>query len=495
MRLAVAAAAFYGAALAPLPPVVVRDPGPGPTGRYLTMILAKSDTRVLMADTVAITRDSVFPGAVVVMARRATVSTEINGDVIVVGGDLFIKPGARIFGQAMAIGGGVYASLLGSARDGTTSHREFTFDVAQTRGAIELRYHELEAAPPESPVQLPGIYGFRIPTYDRSNGLSVPIGPTATLGGGKITIEPLATYRSQIGLVDPSLRADWQAGRHLLLHTFAARETRSNDAWIASDFSNSLNALLIGRDTRNWYRADRAEATLKRTFVTSAVTATYRLGGQAERASAARPDSSPTGGPWSFTGKKSDEGMRRPNPQAAKGEIGSALAGAKYKWNATDVLSTLDVGVEVPVSSTPNKHFVQMTVDGQVSFPTFGLQRYRFDAHAVLTRGDTAPLQRFGYLGGAGTLSTVEPLLSLGGDELLFLENRYIIPVPAIKLPFVGSPTVTLRHILGSAAIQHLPALTQIVGLRLSVLLVRSEVLMDTKTRKVEIHSGLSLVR
>ena len=465
-------------------------------GQYLTMILAKSDTRVLMGDTVAITKDSVFPGAVVVIGKRVTVSTEIKGDLIVVGGDLFIKPGARIFGQAMAIGGGVHASLLGSARDGSSSYRDFTFDVAQTNGVIELRYHDISVVPPESPVQLPGVYGLRIPTYDRSNGLSLSAGPTATVADGKLTIEPLVTYRSQIGQIDPSLRADWQAGRYLLFHTSAARETRSNDAWITSDFSNSLNALLIGRDTRNWYRANRAEAIAKRTFLTPAMTATYRLGGQFERSSAVRPDSSPTGGPWSFIGKHSAEGMRRPNPQVPAADIGSVLAGANYTWNATDVKSTLDVGLEVPVSSTlTNSHFVQVTIDGQVSFPTFGLQRYRFDAHAVLTRGDTAPLQRFAYLGGAGTLGTIEPLLSLGGDELLFLENRYIIPVPAIKLPFVGSPTVTLRHILGTAAIQHLPALTQIVGLRVSVLLLRGEVLMDTGTRKVEIHTGLSLVR
>ena len=48
--------------------------------------------------------------------------------------------------------------------------------------------------------------------------------------------------------------------------------------------------------------------------------------------------------------------------------------------------------------------------------------------NAILTRGDTAPAQRFGYLGGAGTLSTVEPLLSIGGDEMLFLESRYVHP-------------------------------------------------------------------
>ena len=496
MRLALIAAALYGTAFAPLPPVVVRDPGPGPTGRYLVGTLAKGDTRVLMADTLMITKDSVFPGAVVVIGKRVTVSSEIKGDLIVVGGDLFIKPGARIMGQAIAIGGGVYASLLASERDGRTSYRDFTFDAERANGVIELRYRELTIVPVESPIQLPGVYGLRIPTYDRSNGLSLPAGPTITLDRGRLTVEPLATYRSQIGQVDPSIRANWRTGRGFSLRAFAARDTRSNDAWITSDLSNSLNALLIGRDTRNWYRATHEEVTANRVFETPTMTSTYRLGGQLERASSARPDSIPTSGPWSFLGKHSVEGMLRGNPQIPGGNLASVIGGANYAWNATDVKSTLDVGFEVPASSTPTTNrFVQMTIDGVITFPTFGLQRYRFDAHAILTRGDTAPVQRFGYLGGAGTLGTVEPLLSLGGDELLFLENRYIIPVPAIRLPFVGSPTVTLRHILGAAAIQRMPALTQIVGVRLSVLLVRADVLMDTKTHKVEIHTGLSLVR
>ena len=482
-------------AVAQSPPVVVHDAGPGPTGRYLAMTLAKPGTRVVMADSITITKDSSFPGAIVIIGKRASVSGAVRGDVIVVGGDLFIKPTARIPGRAIAIGGAVYSSLLATVRDGTTSERDFGFDITRVHGTIELRYRELTVVPPESPVQLPGIFGVRIPTYDRSNGLSLPVGPTIALAGGTMSLEPLATYRSQIGELDPSAVVRWRISRTLSLRGTAARETRSNDKWITSDFSNSLNALLIGRDTRNWYRATRGEATVNRLFETPTMAATYRLGGQVERASSARPDSLPTGGPWSLTGKHSVEGMRRANPQIAGGQIASVIGGADYLWNASDVRARLDVGFEAPTSTPTGKHFVQVTIDGQVGFPTLAAQSYRLDAHAILTRGDTAPGQRFGYLGGSGTLATVEPLLSLGGDELLFLESRYIIPVQAIKLPFVGSPTVTLRHILGAAAVQHLPALTQIVGVRVSVLLIRGEVLMDTKTRQAEFHAGLSLVR
>src|SRR6185437_9745483 len=49
-------------------------------------------------------------------------------------------------------------------------------------------------------------------------------------------------------------------------------------------------------------------------------------------------------------------------------------------------------------------------------FPTFATQHFAFHAHGVLTAGDTAPPQRFAYLGGAGTLPTLD-VLSLGGDH------------------------------------------------------------------------------
>jgi hypothetical protein len=308
-------------------------------------------------------------------------------------------------------------------------------------------------------------------------------------------VEPLATYRSQIGAIDPSLRIDLKTGRRFAVHAFAGREARSNDTWITGDISNSVNSLFSGRDTRNWYRADRIQIMATRLVDRPAVTSIYRLGGQVEKASSARPDSFPGGGPWSFTGKTSREGMWRTNPQIPGGKINSVLAGANYAWTATDIKSKLDVGVEVPVSTPNRTHFVQITIDGELRFPTFGLQSYRFDAHAILTRGDTADAQRFGYLGGSGTLSTIEPLLSIGGDELLFLESRYIIPIQRVSLPFLGSPTVTLRHILGAADIQRMPALTQIVGFRVAIAVVRGEILMDPASRKTEVHFGLSLVR
>ena len=70
--------------------------------------------------------------------------------------------------------------------------------------------------------------------------------------------------------------------------------------------------------------------------------------------------------------------------------------------------------------------------------------------------GTSTPPQRWSYLGGSGTLPTLD-LLSLGGDHLLYVETNYFIPFQKFDLPVVGAPSVTLRHILGSAGVGKLP--------------------------------------
>jgi hypothetical protein len=476
------------------PVVVVRDAGPGPVGTYLETTLRKPTTRVIVADTLRVARDATYPGALVVIGKRAEVRGAVEGDVIVVGGDLFVKPGARIEGQAIAIGGGAYGTLLGIVREGLVSYRDFTFDVERTESSIELRYREDYVGARRSILDLPMLYGLRIPTYDRTSGVSLPVGPSVTIG--RATVDLVATYRSQLGRIDPSARARIDVDRRTWLEGFAGRETRTNDDWINGVNSNSLNVLLSGRDERNWYRATGAWATINRKFETSTLTATYGVGASVERATAVRPGANATGGPWSFTGRKDTaDGILRPNPQLGiGGDIVSAIGTAGYRWTVGSIKARLDLDVEVPVEVSMGRRFLQGTVDGRIDFPTFGTQSYRLELHAMATR-DTAPQQRFAYLGGSGTLATDEVLLARGGDELVFIESRYMIPIPIVRLPLAGSPTFTFRHILGAAGVQRVPDFTQIVGVRLSVPFVRVQYLIDTETRKTKFSAGLSLSR
>jgi hypothetical protein len=170
--------------------------------------------------------------------------------------------------------------------------------------------------------------------------------------------------------------------------------------------------------------------------------------------------------------------MRRPNPAVTGGTIGSALAGVGIRVLTGPISARGALGVEVPVSATSDARWGQFTVDGRASFPTFRDHTFDVLAHALTTVGDRPPSQRFGYIGGGGTIPTM-PLLAQGGDQLLWLENRYTVPISAVRLPFVGSPSVTLRHIVGGAGVDRLPGLTQNVGVRLTLGGVRVDYVLD----------------
>ncbi len=476
--------------------VVVADVGPVAIGRTLKSKLADPRTRVIVAigqTDVAITRDSVYPGSLVILASRVTLTGQIHGDLIVVGGDLYVHPGAGITGRAIAIGGGVYPSLLAQITGGVESDRDFTFQAVRVGATVELQYQPFNPDPAPL-LSYPGLSGARMPTYDRSNGLSVPYSPRITVDSGRIDVDPRLTYRSQLGVVDPSMSARLRLDRRDRVEALLGRGSFTNDRWITSDIMNCVRTIWDGRDSRNWYRADRAEAKLFRLWESPTGMIEPYLGGRLERAWSERPDSAPTGGPWTFIGRKSDEGVFRPNPGVTAGTISSALAGAHMTWDNGDIKSFLDGEIEVPVHAPNDRRFVQTTLDGQIAFPTFGSQRLRTDVHAVITAGDSAPPQRWAYLGGVGSMPTLD-LLELGGDELLLIDTRYEIPLEGIKLKLLGSPTFAIRNALGSAAVARFPSLIESVGGRLSAGPFRIEVMIDTRSRKPMLNGGLSLTR
>ncbi|MFN2566306.1 MAG: hypothetical protein ABR499_15015, partial [Gemmatimonadaceae bacterium] len=447
--------------------VVLRDAGPGAPGRLLRAALDAPHVLVPPGpDTVALQRDSTFRRSVVVLGRHATVGGIVNGDVIVVGGDLVLHPGARVDGRAIAIGGGVYNSTLAIVAGGRTAYRDETFDISPVDGGYALDYRVL-AARTERRFSLPFLFGLRIPTYDRVGGVNMPYGPLVSLDTGDIEIEPLVTYRTHLGKVDPALRVTAQRGRRNRFDAFAGRATFSNDRWIHGDLMNSINTLFIGQDTRNYYRADRVEATGHRLFESATGQLEPFVGARWERAWSTGSPTVPTSVPWSLFGRRHTHRMSRPNPAVTGGRVTSILGGARADWQLAGVAATGTLGVEGAVDAPANGRFVQTTLDGRVTFPTFGAQHFQFDTHVVLTGGDDTPSQRYAYIGGPGTISTLEALQQ-GGDQLLFVDSRYNIPLARPRLPLVGAPVVTIRHVLGSAGVGTLPDLEQNIALRVT---------------------------
>jgi len=335
-----------------------------------------------------------------------------------------------------------------------------TASRAQDTTAVDTSYVEYS----DRPISLPLGIGLRIPTYDRVNGLTLPWGPKIETSNGRISADLLVRYRSHLGNWDPSFEGVLRPGDANELKFFVGRGTFTNDAWIRSDLMNSLAALFVGSDARNYYRSDKAVARLAHALMPGNAVFTPFIGFNYE-SDWSTGDLAPTKSPWSFYGRTGRLRMRRGNPPVARGHIASFLVGTGMELAAGDLDSKLDFELERSVHgqfdelcfATPgglfclpnDASFTQGTVHATVKFPTFGTQTFTFTGHGVFTGGSVAA-QRFAYLGGAGTLATVD-LLALGGDQLRFFQGDYVIPLEKIQLPYFGNPFIALRYAAGQA--------------------------------------------
>ncbi|HEV2017965.1 MAG TPA: hypothetical protein VGQ98_06610 [Gemmatimonadaceae bacterium] len=378
-----------------------------------------------------------------------------------------------------------------------------------TSSAPDTGYVEYE----ESPISLPLGVGLRIPSYDRVNGLALPWGPRLDLGEEKFQLDGLVTYRSNLGKWDPSLEGFARPGDATEIKVYVGRGTFTNDSWIRSDLANSLAALGVGSDSRNYFRGDRATARVTQTLTAGALTLTPFVGGIIER-DWSTGSIFPPKSPWSFFGKKDVLKMKRANPRVKTGHIGSFVAGSGITLSRGGVEAKFAVSVEHSLKTSltadcsgfptdaacaaPSVNFTQTTVHSQVDFPTFGSQTFSFLGHAVLGTSNNAPPQRFAYLGGSGTLATVN-LLALGGDRLLYVQADYIVPIDRVQLPFVGSPFIGLRYSAGNAGVGTLPPLIQNLGIGAGVSLFRVDYSIDPArnrspfSRRSAVSFGLSL--
>lgn len=343
----------------------------------------------------------------------------------------------------------------------------------------------------DPPVTLPLGVGLRTPGYDRVNGLTIPWGPRLELGEDRFTANAIVSYRSHLGNWDPSLEASFRPGYRSEVKVFVGRGTFTNDAWIRSDLINSAAALFVGSDARNYYRADRATVRVSRTFTSAAFTLAPFLGGNFEK-DWSTGSRDPQQSPWSFYGRTHQLKMRRPNPSVWKGEISSLIGGSGIDFFRGELDAKLEATIEHafrapfdgcvlppggPACIAGGTSFTQATIHSTVFFPTFGTQTFAFRLHSVLPR-EAAPPQRYAYLGGAGTLATVD-LLALGGDRLFFAEGEYKVPFERIMLGPAGSPFVALRYAAGSAGVGELPSLIQNLGIGAGVSVLRVDYSID----------------
>lgn len=346
-------------------------------------------------------------------------------------------------------------------------------------------------------VDFPLGVGFQIPAYDRVDGLSLPFGPSITVGDDRLLIEPTLTYRSHLGKVDPSLAltAHVDADSVYSIRLAGARGTFSNDNWIRSDPINSLLAFGLGRDGRNYFRADRAEARFIARLPLPADVAQLFIGARAENDWSTGWRVDEHRGPFSIFGRHNQtDGIDRPNPEIDRGHINSLLGGGRLEYKSDRNMLRLDALLEAAANDAARGRFEQLTLDGHVGVPTFAGHRFELDGHLVTAGGGQVPAQRYAYIGGSGTLATIG-LLQLGGDHLFFVDTRYIIPIAGITLPFVGSPFIAPRFAAGAAAIGGYGQVTQNVGLRIGAGPIQIDVVVNPRTHQRDQGVGISFSR
>jgi hypothetical protein len=473
---------------------VVRVRGGGVAVRVLREALARPHVLVVAPDTgLTLGRDVRADRPLVVIGGPLRIAATVPGDVVVVG-ELFLRPGADVDGRAVALGGGAYNSTLARVRGGLFAYRDVGFDAApDAAGGLVLDARSV-AGPTVARFGLPGTGGFRLPAYDRVNGVSLSFGPELALDTGRVRIDPLATYRSQLGVVDVALGATAELARRTTVELRAARGTFTNDAWARTDLVNTIVFAGTGADARNYYRADRFDLTVARRVETPAIFVEPLVGVLVERAWSAARDSA-SSRPFTVFGRDDPrQGARRPNPSVSGGRITSAVVGARARRETGGVRGRAEARVEQALAVQRGDRFTRAVLDVAFERGESGERQALFFAHAALTAGRRVPTQRYAYLGGGPTLPTLF-LLEQGGTELVWGEARYVIPVPRVRIPFGGAPSVTLRAMTGAAGVGTLPALTPNLGLRLTLAALRADLVVDPtgRSRGPQLSLGVGL--
>jgi hypothetical protein len=325
------------------------------------------------------------------------------------------------------------------------------------------------------------------PTYERVNGLtlhaSANIHPTREPEGPVVTV--WGSYRfEQENKLGGGARWRVPLGvQGLRLTGEASRATRTNDAWIRGDVANSIRALVLGRDYRDYWDADVFRVMVDRPVGKPLIAGETWLGPRAGL-QVSNDRALPTQAPWALLDR---EGLERENPAALEGTIVSLLAGTHFRWRGTSTFFDGDLDLEHALTAPDDATFTQALFVGDYRTRALRTHQLQVYVRAMSPIGSNdAPPQRWGILGGGGTFST-EPIAHFRGDHLVFVESSYVIPLTRIVLPVVGTPSVEAVHNVGAAWVGNdEPEWVQNAGVGVIFALARARVVINPADRPRE---------
>lgn len=419
-----------------------------PAAMAIRDIVERQNYLLIHRDT-TLDGDFFLPADLLIVDATVRLEGVVTGSVGVIGGTLFIRPGARIEGVSAAASGIIGTSRLATMGDTLFLPLAHRSELVQVGDEYRLRITRPRRPPLVRPL---GLFGIVMPGYDRVNGASVRVGLGGTIGRGQThsQFRLLGSYHSARGAVSGV------GELHLALDDDASiifrggREVRTHDRWIRDDLSNSLSSLFVRSDVRDYYQSDFASVFLQQNppLLTDAGQGYFALRTglvvSSDRSLEARD-------PWSVFGDDS----WRDNPDVFEGTLTSAVAGFTAGWRGRRSDLTVDTDVEYAFPSPVRQDwgeltFVQAIADARWEMLALRNHTLEIRAHAMQTFGpDPAARQRWSLIGGPGTLPTLEQG-EMAGDNLAFLQTTYAIPL-RVQVPLLGQPSLAARHAVGSA--------------------------------------------
>ncbi|MEJ2677622.1 MAG: hypothetical protein P8174_00945, partial [Gemmatimonadota bacterium] len=306
--------------------------------RRLGRMLASGNYRLISSNTFVGAHDTI-PQDVLVLDASLVLEGTVLGDVVAVGGGIWLRPGARVTGDVVNVGGELYrerAHVGGHIID----LPDAPYHVVRTDGVLRI-----VARSQASRIKLDSeAWGIHMPAYDRVAGLTAAWGASLALpqlGPIQPTIHGWVGYQTQraepVGGADMGIRI-WAYE----LRGGLERLTFTNDGWNRRTGYNSVTYLWNGSDYRNYYAADRRYVSLSRELgdVEKRFHAMVSVGVQLEDASSVAADN-----PWHVVGP-----IPRPNPAIDEGRIASGMAGLDAAWIST--FTRLNLGGQVEAART-----------------------------------------------------------------------------------------------------------------------------------------------
>lgn len=405
--------------------------------------LASGRYRALMRDTLLAAGDT-LRGPVLVLNRSVYVEGVVAGDLIGVDANLFLRPSARVTGDVVNVGGGYYPSALATVEGDVIDRPTAPYAVEEHPEVWII----VGVAERQERLDLDGVYGFDVPTYDRVNGLILDWGATYRLPEAA-GVEPEvhgwvggATERGEI------LGGGEAAVSSGATRVFAGgdRAVHTNQEWIRGALRNSVSYAFKGKDHRDYYQAERVYAGAARTLpLGGRSTLDLSARWQLEDATSLEADD-----PWSVLSQDDV----RPNLPVSDGSIGSAILDLTSFWVGTTAAleSTLALEVAAPALGG-DFDFLRYRFSGEWSMRALADHALEVEWMLMGPVGsdEILPLQRWSFVGGSGTLNTFD-IASFHGDRVAFVESEYTIPLPErFALPVVGPPELRLLHAAGMA--------------------------------------------